>query len=94
VSCLLIGDLILAIIQVARDSVSGALCVIFGKFLNSNSDRDLQVIMKKVDWKDMVTTLPTRGEESGYKLPGPGCPKGGPGPNYVFLIIFRVYSTN
>lgn len=31
VSCLLIGDLILAIIQVARDSVSGAVCVVLGK---------------------------------------------------------------
>lgn len=31
VACLLIGDLILAIIQVASDSVSGAVCVVLGK---------------------------------------------------------------
>jgi G protein-coupled receptor Mth (Methuselah protein) len=90
VSCLLIGDLILAIIQVARDSVSGAVCVILGKSLNSNSERELQVIMKAVNWKEMGKTMPTRGEGSRYKLPGPGSLEGGPGSNYVFLI-FRVY---
>lgn len=90
VSCLLIGDLILAIIQVARDSVSGAVCVILGKSLNSNSERELQAIMKAVNRKEMGKVLPTRGEGSRYKLPGPGSPQGGHGLNYVFLI-FRVY---